>query len=62
MAAGANQLGAIDESGAQINPRVEGGGLLSLKPAAVDFFADRLTRGETQTLGQIASMLHGALG
>lgn len=62
VAAGVDQLGAIDDSGAQLNPRVTGGGLLSLKPAAVDFFADRLTRGETFTLGQIASMLHGALG
>jgi hypothetical protein len=62
IAVGVDQLGVVDEAGAQLNPRVAGGGMLSLTPAAVRFFADRLVRGDTYTLGQLLFYLQGAFG
>ncbi|RIL07311.1 MAG: hypothetical protein DCC71_03665 [Proteobacteria bacterium] len=62
IAVGVDQLGVVDEAGRQLNPRIAGHGMLSLSPAAVRFFADRLVRGDTYTLGQLLFYLEGSFG
>lgn len=62
IAIGGNQLGVMDDSGQQRNPRITGPGMLSLTPAAVEAYADRLVRGDSYTLGGLAFGLRGSFG
>ncbi len=50
IALGGSEAGVLDEYGNQLNPKVEGEGLISLGPDHVEYHAENMARGETITL------------
>jgi hypothetical protein len=52
-------VGVIDESGAQLNPRMTGSGILSLKPALVENLARRWREGHVTDLGELIENISG---
>lgn len=62
LAIGGNDVGVLDHAGNQLNPNLGSDGLLSITPAMVDYLAERMVRGETYTLGELAYILDGSLG
>lgn len=53
LAVGGNEAGVLDEYGNQLNPRVAGEGLFSLRDRGVLETARELVSGDTRTLGEI---------
>ena len=54
-------VGVIDETGAQLNPRMTGSGILSLKPQLVQTVARRWREGHVRDLGEVIENTSSAL-
>ncbi|MCK5793948.1 MAG: carboxypeptidase regulatory-like domain-containing protein, partial [Anaerolineales bacterium] len=50
---GGNEIGVYDAHGVQLNPEVDGDGLMSMKDKGVDNYAGQLVRGESVTLLEV---------
>ena len=59
LAVPGDDVGVVDEAGTQLNPRMIGGGLLTLKPLAVERQATRLIQGDVYTIRDIAEAFNG---
>ena len=55
---GGTEAGVLDEAGRQLNPKVDGVGLLSLTPYAVEQHAKRLIQGRSTTLRELVWALN----
>lgn len=62
LAIGGTGVGVVDEAGNQLNPEFIGPGMLNMKPAGVDFLAQRLALGETYSLDEVIFLLTGTFG
>lgn len=60
LAVGGDQVGVLDESGAQLNPQVEASGVFSLTAVGVQAQAQAFLSGDRVTLGEIARNLTNA--
>jgi hypothetical protein len=57
IAVGGEQAGVVDAAGNQLNPKIQGPGLLSLKPEGVEAHARAVVQGDVVTLGEVISAL-----
>jgi hypothetical protein len=53
LAVGGTEAGVLDQYGNQLNPKVEGAGLISLRPEHVSYTAELMARGESVPLHEI---------
>jgi len=57
VALGGSEMGVLDANGRQLNPQIQGEGILSVRPTRVETLADYWQMGETYSLAEILAFV-----